>query len=112
MLLTYVAIDFRMVFQFTQVNAANPYGDSGYIFHSDSTSVLNDAKKELQKEIETLTALKEQHGHTSNIAGKTGDETEGDDTEAGQDSVSEDDSDDDSDRKGIYIYIIIIIYII
>ncbi|XP_043793336.1 kinesin-like protein KIF21A isoform X1 [Apis laboriosa] len=82
-----------------QVNAANPYGDSGYIFHSDSTSILNDAKKELQKEIETLTALKEQHTHTINIAGKTGDEAEGDDIEMTQDSVSEDDSDDDSDRK-------------
>ncbi|KOC64824.1 Kinesin-like protein KIF21A, partial [Habropoda laboriosa] len=82
-----------------QVNAANPYGDSGYIFHSDSTSVLSDAKKEVQKEIETLTALKGQQIHTINTASKMGDEGEGDDVEAGQDSVSEDDSDDDSDRK-------------
>ncbi|XP_076762768.1 kinesin-like protein 31E [Xylocopa sonorina] len=78
-----------------QVNAANPYGDSGYIFHSDSTSVLNDAKKEVQKEIEVLTALKEQHAHTTSTTGKMGDEG----GEGGQDSVSEDDSDDDSDRK-------------
>ncbi|XP_076165090.1 kinesin-like protein 31E isoform X2 [Ptiloglossa arizonensis] len=82
-----------------QVNAANPYGDSGYMFHSDSTSVLNDAKKELQKEIDALTALKEQQAYTSSTTGKTGDEGEGDDTEVGQDSASEDDSDDDSDRK-------------
>lgn len=101
----YIALDSLITFQFIQVNAANPYGDSGYIFHSDSTSVLSDAKKEVQKEIETLTALKEQHTHVTNIASKTGDEAEGDDTETGQDSVSEDDSDDDSDRKGIfYVY--------
>lgn len=49
--------------------------------------------------------MKEQHTHTINIAGKTGDEAEGDDIEMTQDSVSEDDSDDDSDRKGIfYVY--------
>lgn len=49
--------------------------------------------------------MKEQHTHTINIAGKTGDEAEGDDIEITQDSVSEDDSDDDSDRKGIfYVY--------
>ncbi|CAK9822518.1 Kinesin-like protein KIF21A [Anthophora retusa] len=82
-----------------QVNAANPYGDSGYIFHSDSSSVLNEAKKEVQKEMETLTALKGQQAHTTNTANKMGDEGEGDDAETGQDSVSEDDSDDDSDRK-------------
>lgn len=72
------------------------------MFHSDSTSVLNDAKKELQKEIDALTALKEQQAYTSSTTGKTGDEGEGDDTEVGQDSASEDDSDDDSDRKGIF----------
>ncbi|XP_076638045.1 kinesin-like protein 31E isoform X2 [Colletes latitarsis] len=82
-----------------QVNAANPYGDSGYIFQSDSTSVLNDAKKELQKEMDALTALKEQQAYGTNTASKTGDEGEGDDTEVGQDTASEDDSDDDSDRK-------------
>ncbi|XP_003707301.2 kinesin-like protein 31E isoform X1 [Megachile rotundata] len=81
-----------------QVNAANPYGDSGYICPSDSVSILNDAKKEVQKEIEALTALREQHAHATSTASKTGEE-EGDDTEIGQDSVSEDDSDDDSDRK-------------
>ncbi|XP_031825671.1 kinesin-like protein 31E isoform X2 [Nomia melanderi] len=82
-----------------QVNAANPYGDSGYMFQSDSTSVLSDAKKELQKEIETLTALKEQQVYNTNTANKVGEEGEGDDVEVVQDSASEDDSDDDSDRK-------------
>lgn len=91
-----------MRFKPVQVNAANPYGDSGYIFHSDSTSLLSDAKKELQKEIDALTALKEQQASTTNSSIKTGDDGEGDDTEIGQDSASEDDSDDDSDRKGIF----------
>ncbi|XP_033324332.1 kinesin-like protein 31E isoform X1 [Megalopta genalis] len=82
-----------------QVNAANPYGDSGYVFQNDSTSVLNDAKKELQKEIETLSALKEQQAYSGNTANKVSEEGEGDDAEVVQDSASEDDSDDDSDRK-------------
>ncbi|XP_018357315.1 PREDICTED: kinesin-like protein KIF21A isoform X1 [Trachymyrmex septentrionalis] len=77
-----------------QVNAANPYGDSS--FHSDSASVLIDAKRDVEKEIETLRTLKEQYsGNTI----KSIDEGEMDDTENAQDSVSEDDSDDDSDRK-------------
>ncbi|XP_076284321.1 kinesin-like protein 31E isoform X2 [Lasioglossum baleicum] len=80
-----------------QVNAANPYGDSGYVFQSDSTSVLNDAKKDVQKEIETLTALKEQQSYSGSTANK--EEGEGDDAEVGQESASEDDSDNDSDRK-------------
>ncbi|KYM81545.1 Kinesin-like protein KIF21A [Atta colombica] len=78
-----------------QVSAANPYGDSS--FHSDSTSVLIDAKRDVEKEIETLRTLKEQYSHSNII--KSMDETEIDDTENAQDSVSEDDSDDDSDRK-------------
>ncbi|XP_054010629.1 kinesin-like protein KIF21A isoform X2 [Hylaeus anthracinus] len=82
-----------------QVNAANPYGDSGYIFHSDSPSVLNDAKKELQKEIDALTLLKEQQAYVTNTVSKTVDEAEGEDTEVGQDFASDDDSDDDTDRK-------------
>ncbi|XP_012214478.1 kinesin-like protein KIF21A isoform X2 [Linepithema humile] len=77
-----------------QVNAANPYGDSS--FHSDSASVLFDAKKDVEKEIEALKVLKGQYSG-STIAKP--DEGEMDDTENGQDSVSEDDSDDDSDRK-------------
>ncbi|KAG7203017.1 hypothetical protein KM043_010144 [Ampulex compressa] len=81
-----------------QVNAANPYGDSPYISHSDSSSVLNDAKKELQKEIDALSALKEQHAHSANTS-KSADDADVDDTEIAQDSVSEDDSDDDSGRK-------------
>ncbi|KAL6419900.1 hypothetical protein ACFW04_004403 [Cataglyphis niger] len=80
-----------------QVSAANPYGDSS--FHSDSASVLIDAKKDVEKEIETLKALKEQFSHTSSIIAKSVDEGEIDDAENAQDSVSEDDSDDDSDRK-------------
>ncbi|XP_047368356.1 kinesin-like protein KIF21A isoform X1 [Vespa velutina] len=82
-----------------QVNAANPYGDSSYILQSDSSSVLIDAKKELQKEVEALAALKEQQMQSVNTTNKAVDETEIDDTENGQDSISEDDSDDDSDRK-------------
>ncbi|KAG5316961.1 KI21A protein, partial [Acromyrmex heyeri] len=77
-----------------QVSAANPYGDSS--FHSDSASVLIDAKKDVEKEIETLRTLKEQY--SSNTI-KSVDEGEIDDAENAQDSVSEDDSDDDSDRK-------------
>ncbi|KAG5313411.1 KI21A protein, partial [Acromyrmex insinuator] len=77
-----------------QVSAANPYGDSS--FHSDSASVLIDAKRDVEKEIETLRTLKEQY--SSNTI-KSVDEGEIDDAENAQDSVSEDDSDDDSDRK-------------
>ncbi|KZC06514.1 Kinesin-like protein KIF21B, partial [Dufourea novaeangliae] len=64
-----------------QVNAANPYGDSGYVCQSDSTSVLSDAKKELQKEIQTLTALKEQQVYSGNVGNKTGEDTEEEDEE-------------------------------
>ncbi|KAL6259324.1 hypothetical protein P5V15_009240 [Pogonomyrmex californicus] len=78
------------------VNAANPYGDSSY--HSDSISVLIDAKRDVEKEMEMLKALKEQYSHSGNAI-KSMDEGEIDDTENVQDSVSEDDSDDDSDRK-------------
>lgn len=83
----------------SQVNAANPYGDSS--FHSDSSTVLSDAKRDLEKEIETWKTLKEQYSH-SNTSVKAADEGEIDDTENAQDSVSEDDSDDDSDRKGMF----------
>ncbi|XP_020295594.1 kinesin-like protein KIF21A isoform X2 [Pseudomyrmex gracilis] len=80
-----------------QVIAANPYGDSS--FHFDPASVLSDAKKDVEKEIETLKALKEQYAHSSNTSVKsTVDEGE-DDAENAQDSGSEDDSEDDSDRK-------------
>lgn len=61
--------------------------------------MLIDAKRDVEKEIEALKALKEQYsGNIIQI--KPVDEGEMDDTENGQDSVSEDDSDDDSDRKG------------
>lgn len=63
-----------------------------------------DAKKDLEKEIETWKALKEQYSQ-SNVSVKAVDEGEIDDTENAQDSVSEDDSDDDSDRKGTLRYI-------
>lgn len=89
-----------------KVNAANPYGDSSYILQSDSSSVLIDAKKELQKEVEALAALKEQQMQSANTTNKAVDETEIDDTENGQDSISEDDSNDDSDRKGMLSYIL------
>lgn len=61
-----------------------------------------DAKRDVEKEIETLRALKDQYsGNTI----KSVDEGEIDDAENAQDSVSEDDSDDDSDRKGTFKYI-------
>lgn len=63
--------------------------------------MLIDAKKDVEKEIETLKALKEQYSHT-NVTAKSVDEGEIDDAENAQDSVSEDDSDDDSDRKGMF----------
>jgi len=59
--------------------------------------VLINAKKNVEKEMEAVRILKEQYSG-STIAKP--DEGEIDDTENGQDSVSEDDSDDDSDRKG------------
>lgn len=62
--------------------------------------MLIDAKRDVEKEIETLKALKEQYSHSS-ITAKS-DEGEIEDTENAQDSVSEDDSDDDSDRKGMF----------
>lgn len=83
-----------------QVIAANPYGDSS--FHFDSASVLSDAKKDVEKEIETLKALKEQYVHSGNTSAKSADEGE-DDAENAQDSGSEDDSEDDSDRKGMFL---------
>lgn len=61
--------------------------------------MLIDAKRDVEKEIETLRALKGQY--SSNII-KSMDEKEIDDVENAQDSVSEDDSDDDSDRKGTF----------
>lgn len=60
-----------------------------------------DAKRDVEKEIEALRALKEQYSHGSNTT-KSVDEGEIDDAENAQDSVSEDDSDDDSDRKGTF----------
>jgi len=61
---------------------------------------LIDAKRDVEKEIETLRTLKEQYGGNHGNTTKLMDEGEIDDTENAQDSVSEDDSDDDSDRKG------------
>ncbi|XP_015597842.1 kinesin-like protein KIF21A isoform X2 [Cephus cinctus] len=82
-----------------QVNAAHPYGDSSYILHSDSSSLLVDAKKELQKEIDALVTLKEQQSHNANVSSKEAEDAEADDNENGQESMTDDDSDDDSDRK-------------
>lgn len=80
------------------MSAANPYGDS--LFHSDSASVLINAKKDVEKEMEALKVLKEQYSYNVSNTTKVGDEGELEDAENAQDSVSEDDSDDDSDRKG------------
>lgn len=66
--------------------------------------MLIDAKRDVEKEIEALRALKEQYSHSGNTT-KSTDEGEIDDTENAQDSVSEDDSDDDSDRKGTFKHI-------
>lgn len=62
-----------------------------------------DAKRDVEKEMEALRALKEQYSHGGSTI-KSVDEGEIDDTENAQDSVSEDDSDDDSDRKGTFKY--------
>lgn len=67
-----------------------------------------DAKRDVEKEIETLRTLKEQYSHSNII--KSMDEAEIDDAENAQDSVSEDDSDDDSDRKGMFKYIYFTLY--
>lgn len=89
-------------FFFLQINAVNPYNDTSYVINSDSSSVLNDAKRELQKEMDLLATLKEQHTLNSTMSSREGDDGDNDDTENGQDSMSEDESDDDSDRKGKY----------
>lgn len=85
-----------------QINAVNPYNDTSYAINSDSSSVLNDAKRELQKERDLLATLKEQQTLNSTMSSREGDEGDNDDTENGQDSMSEDESDDDSDRKEKY----------
>lgn len=64
--------------------------------------MLIDAKRDVEKEIETLKALKEQYSHSGSVTAKSIDEGEIEDAENAQDSVSEDDSDDDSDRKGMF----------
>lgn len=81
--------------------ASNPYGDMSHVLHNDSSSLLLDAKKELQKEKALLASLKNQQGQNPNIGGRDGDDGDMEDTENGQDSMSEDESDDDSDRKGM-----------
>ncbi|XP_066599552.1 kinesin-like protein KIF21A isoform X2 [Prorops nasuta] len=82
-----------------QMNAANPYNDSTYICHSDSSSVLMDAKKEVQRDLDALKALKkEQQSLNSSNASKAS-EDDNEDNENGQESMSDEDSDDDSDRK-------------
>lgn len=85
-----------------QVSAAgNPYNasDMSHVLHNDSSSVLIDAKRELQKEKALLASLKQQ---TQNNSNKDGEDAEMEDAENGrEESMSEDDSDDDSDRKGM-----------
>lgn len=61
--------------------------------------MLIDAKRDVEKEMETLRILKGQYGGNTT---RSVDEGEIDDVENAPDSVSEDDSDDDSDRKGTF----------
>ncbi|XP_046473383.1 kinesin-like protein KIF21A isoform X2 [Neodiprion pinetum] len=83
-----------------QVNAANLYGEPSYVFHNDSSSVLAEAKKELQKEINTLAALKEQHTPNSNTSAKVeGEDGEQEENDNVHEFMSEDESEDDADRK-------------
>ncbi|XP_008211274.1 kinesin-like protein KIF21A isoform X4 [Nasonia vitripennis] len=79
--------------------ASNPYGDMSHVIHNDSSSILLDAKKELQREKALLASLKNQQAQNSNMSSRDGDDGDMDDTENGQESMSEDESDDDSDRK-------------
>ncbi|XP_043277094.1 kinesin-like protein KIF21A isoform X2 [Venturia canescens] len=83
-----------------QVHGGNSYSDSSYAFQGDSSSVLVEAKKELQKERDALAALKEQQSQSTGMSIRVDDDdVEADNTENGQESLSEDDTDDDSDRK-------------
>lgn len=82
----------------TQMNtsSSNPYVDTtSYIINSDSASVLNEAKRELQKEMENLATLKNLRSQNVNK-----EDNDGEEVENGQSSLSDDDSDDESDRKG------------
>ena len=76
--------------------------------HSDlspilqNNSLLLDAKKELQKEKALLANLKSQQASlNSNMSIRNGEDPDMEDTENGQESMSEDESDDDSERKGL-----------
>jgi hypothetical protein len=71
-----------------------------HVLHDDSSSLILDAKKELQKEKALVASLKNQQAQNSNVVAREGEEGDMDDTEIGQESMSEDDSEDDSDRKG------------
>ncbi|XP_014212531.1 kinesin-like protein KIF21A isoform X2 [Copidosoma floridanum] len=82
-----------------QMNAAsNPYA-TDVSHNNDSSSLLLDAKKELQKEKALLASLKNQQAQNSNMTGKDTEDADMEDAENGQESMSEDESDDDSDRK-------------
>lgn len=96
------------------MNAAgnNHYSDISHsVIHNDSSSLIMDAKKELQKEKALLAGLKNQQTKNSNST-RDGEVGEVEETENGQESMSEDESDDDSDRKGIFILIILLTYTI
>lgn len=80
-----------------QVQAANPYNaGTTNSSHSDTNMVLAEAKKNLQKEINTLAVIKEQQ---SIISKEEEEDVDADNTENGQESLSDDDLDDDSDQK-------------
>lgn len=81
-----------------KVQGGNSYSDASYAFQGESSSVLVEAKKELQKERDALAALKEQQSQSTGMRPDE-DDPEADNTENGQESLSEDDSEDDSDRK-------------
>lgn len=88
----------KFYFFLSQISAAsNPYAAE----MQHSSSLLLDAKKELQKEKALLASLKNQQGQNiNNTSGKDGEDAEMKDAENGHESMSEDESDDDSDRKG------------
>ncbi|XP_057334879.1 kinesin-like protein KIF21A isoform X2 [Microplitis mediator] len=77
-----------------QVTVNNPYPVDTYMF-SETPSILDTAKKDVQKDINKLDALKEQQTASK----EDDDDADADNTENGQESLSEDDSDDELDRK-------------
>ncbi|XP_012275949.1 kinesin-like protein KIF21A [Orussus abietinus] len=83
-----------------QMNANNSYADSSSILHSDSSSILIEAKRDLEKEIETLANLKKQRAQHDVETAEKEEYNEANETGSGQESSSEEDSADDAARKG------------